>query len=148
MPGYILIQQKHLSFATQRGTGRIRANPKVIGFLDFARLLREEPFPFNANTRLCVLGLEEVLLAARPDMETMAHTIHGWLQKAAGKFERGNCPNVQVVFRSELRRGDTLRIIHPAAELPIYIIFGSPTQDSDIKGNPFFTCSFNLSSAT
>jgi hypothetical protein len=52
------------------------------------------------------------------------------------------------MFRLPLMRGETLRAIHPAIELPIYLIFGSPPPETDNKGNVFYSCRFNLSSAS
>jgi hypothetical protein len=147
MPGYHLIEQKHLSPPQPPGRGII-ANSRRIGFLDFLRELDQEDFPYDAESSLLVVGLEDVLLYGRPDMETVAWSIHRRLQHAADDFERRNCGWVQIMFRLPLMRGETLRAIHPAVELPIYLIFGSPHSETDKNGNVFFSCRFNLSSAS
>lgn len=145
MPGYLLTQIKHLSPPLPEGRG-IKANTRRIGFLDFLRELEDDPFPYHEESKLLVVGLEDVLLFARPKMEDMAQKIHKKLQRVAGEFEKRSCPTVQIVFRSELIRGDTLRVNHPAVELPIYLVFGSPPPETDRNGNVFYRCSFNLSS--
>jgi len=147
MPGYILIEQKYLLPPISKNKGLI-ANSRRIGFLDFLREIQGEPFPYHDETKLLVAGLEDVLLFSRPEMEKTARIIHQILQKAAGNFEKRSCPDVQIVFRCELKRGEKLKVIHPAEELPVYIIFGSPAADSDSRGNPFYKCSFNLSSVS
>jgi hypothetical protein len=147
MPGYQLVQQKFLSPPLPSGRG-IKANTRRIGFLDFLRELEEEEFPYREGTSLLVVGLEDVLLFARPDMESVAKTIHKKLQRVAGKFEAQNCGWVQILFRNELKRGETLRAVHPAVELPIYLIFGSPPPEEDRDGRVYFRCSFNLSSVS
>jgi len=147
MPGYHLIERKHLSSPLPLGRG-IKANSKRIGFLDFLRELDQEDFPYDAESSLLVVGLEDVLLYGRPDMENVAYDIHRRMQRAAGNFERYNCGWVQIMFRLELKRGETLLAIHPAVELPIYLIFGSPPPETDKNNNVFFSCRFNLSSAS
>ncbi|GEM_PF-589859 len=149
MPGYFLTQFKYLSPPLVEGRG-IKANTQRIGFLDFLRELNDDDFPYHEESRLLVVGLEDVLLYARQGgkMEEIARTIHRKLQRVAGEFERRNCPNVQIAFRNELVRGETLRAKHPAVELPIYLIFGSPPPETDKNGNVYYRCSFNLSSTT
>lgn len=149
MPGYLLTQFKYLSPPLPEGKG-IRANATRIGFLDFLRELEEDSFPYHEESKILVVGLEDVLLYARRDnkMDDMARMIHKRLQRVAGEFERRSCPNVQIAFRNELVRGETLRVRHPAVELPIYLIFGSPMPDPDINGNICYRPSFNLSSVT
>jgi hypothetical protein len=147
MPGYVLVEQKHLTPPLSKGKG-IKANSRSIGFLDFIRELKAETFPYHDETRLLVVGLEDVLLSSRPDMENEARKIHQILQKAAKDFDRKSCPNVQIVFRNPFIRGAKLEVEHPAGKLPIYLIFGSPPSDTDKNGNVFYKCSFNLSSAS
>lgn len=147
MPGYHLIERKHLSPPLPPEKG-IKANSRRLGFLDFLRELDQEDFPYDAESSLLVVGLEDVLLYGRPDMENVAHDIHRRMQRAAGNFERYNCGWVQIMFRLPLKRGETLRAIHPAIELPIYLIFGSPAPENDRNGNVFYSCRFNLSSAS
>lgn len=147
MPGYHLIERKHLSPPQPLGKG-IKANNRRIGFLDFLRDLEQEDFPYDAESSLLVVGLEDVLLYGRPDMENVAHDIHRRMQRAAGNFERYNCGWVQIMFRLPLKRGETLRVDHPREELPIYLIFGSPHSETDKNGNVFYSCRFNLSSAS
>jgi hypothetical protein len=147
MPGYHLIERNHLFPPQPSGKG-IKANFRRIGFLDFLRELEQDPFPYDAESSLLVVGLEDVLLYARSDMESVAHDIHKRMQGVAGKFESRNCGWVQIMFRLPLKRGETLRVVHPREELPIYLIFGSPAPDTDNKGNVFYSCRFNLSSAS
>lgn len=148
MPGYQLIERKYLSPPLPPGRG-IVANRRKIGFLDFLRELEQEDFPYHEETSLLVTGLEDVLLAARPGMEKMAMRIHNILQRAARDFERFDCDWVQIMFRNELRRGDTLNVIYPGeVKIPIYLIFGSPAADIDSNGSVCYRCAFHLSSSS
>ncbi|MFQ5675466.1 MAG: hypothetical protein ACE5G1_06170 [bacterium] len=145
MPGYQLVERKYLSPPLAEGRG-IKANSRRIGFLDFLRELSQDDFPYHEETSLLVVGLEDVLLFARPDMEQMAIKIHKLLQKSARDFERYDCAWVQIMFRNELKRGETLNVIYPGqVKIPIYLIFGSPAASME-NGNVCYRCSFNLSS--
>jgi hypothetical protein len=147
MPGYMLIEQRYLSPPLPKGKG-IKANGRIIGFLDFMKELREDVFPFHEESHLLVTGLEDVLLFSRPDIEKEAREIHHILQRSAQDFEKRSCPDVQVLFRNPLKRGVHLEVEHPAGKLPVYLIFGSPASDSDKKGNVYYKCPFNLSSVS
>lgn len=144
MPGYQLVEVKYLSPPQPAGKG-IKTNNRRLGFLDFLRELADEDFPYHEESSLLVVGLEDILLFARPEMEKTLNWIHQKLQRAARNFERFNCPSVQIVFRHELVRGETLRVKHPTLELPIFLIFGSPPPDVDADGVVSYRCSFNLS---
>ena len=144
MPGYQIIQERHLSPPLRVGEG-ITRNPESIGFLDFLRKLNEDDFPFDENTSLIVTGLEDLLMYERQfnNMNIAAHEIRQLLQRRAGKLDASNCGNIQILIRNELVRGETLVIRHPAEALPIHLIFGSPVAN-DENGKPFYPCSFNL----
>lgn len=146
MPGYILVEQKSLTPPMPPGRG-LTANQTRIGFADFLRELESDTFPYDENSSLLVVGLEDILIGSRPDMEGMAKMIHAKLQRAAGPFNDRNCGFVQIAFRRPLKRGDRLVVDHEVGELPIYLIFGSP-PDEDINGIKIFRRDFNLSSLT
>ena len=146
MPGYQLIERKYLHPNRSDGKG-VKPNNRRIGFLDFLRELQKDEFPYHEETKLLVVGLEDVLLFARPGMENTAKQIHKLLQSAARDFESHDCGRVQILIRTELRRGETLNVIHPTATLPIYLIFGSPPRETDKNENVYYLCNFNLSSA-
>lgn len=143
MPGYLLVEQQYLSPPKSEGQG-IAANTRRIGFTDFLRELKEDPFPYNENTSLLVYGLEDILLEARPDMEDRAKAIRSHLERAAQNFERNHCPFVQIAFRYELFRGAQLWVKMLPEQQPIYLIFGDPVEQSDGRGNVYYTTSFNL----
>jgi hypothetical protein len=147
MPGYVLVEQRYLTPPLPKGKG-IKANSRSIGFLDFLKELQGETFPYHEETRLHVVGLEDVMLFSRQDMENEARKIHHVLQKAAQEFEKKSCPDVQIVFRNPLKKGVRLEVDHASGKLPVYLIFGSPPSDTDKKGNVYYKCSFNLSSVS
>lgn len=144
MPSYYLIEQKNLSPPRPERQG-LPANPVRIGFLDFLRELEQEEFSLTPYKGLLVEGLEDVLLASRPDMEEMANNIRKLLQRSASNLQDKLVANVQIVFRSELVSGDEIWVRHPAARLPIARIFGSPAREEG-GGVQFYRVSFNLSS--
>jgi len=143
MTGYQLLE--HAVLAPRNPTG-VTPHPEQIGFLDFLRELAGEPFPLARYAEIRVVGLEEVLFAARPEETALALEIHRRLRQAAPELER-RLLSVQVVFRGTLVRGDTLWSEFSGSRLPIDRIFGSPPPENDGRGNRFFRANFNLTNA-
>jgi len=142
MSGYILVERTQ--FVPWKDDGMI-AHPDECGILDFLREVAEDSVPFPKYARLRLVGLEEVLFAARPhDREIAAH-IHQRLQHAASELEK-KLLSVQVVFEGELRRGDKLWSEYRGARLPIDGMFDSPLPETDSRGNRFYRIHFNLTS--
>lgn len=143
MPGYVLVERAALSPLNPKG---IAPHPEQLGFLDFLRELAAEPFPLPRYAEIRLDGLEEVLFAARPEDAELALEIHRRLRQAAADLER-RLLSVQVVFRGNLVRGDTLWSDFSGSRLPIDRIFGSPPPERDERGNRFFRANFNLTNA-
>ncbi len=143
MTGYQLLE--HAVLAPRTPTG-VTPHPEQMGLLDFLRELAGEPFPLPQYAEIRVVGLEEVLFAARPDETTLALEIHRRLRQAAPELER-RLLSVQVVFRGTLVRGDTLWSEFSGSRLPIDRIFGSPPSENDGRGNRFYRANFNLTNA-
>lgn len=150
MPGYMLVQKSSLSPPLPERNG-VKANSRRIGLLDFLRELAQEDFPFDENSSLLVEGMEDVLLSARTSKETeeqelaeAALLIRRKLQQAANAFFARGCPDVQIVFRQPLQRGEHLIVNHVTAPLPIHLIFGSPPEE-ELNGQRIYRTSFNLS---
>ena len=144
MPGYVLIEQKSLTPPMPEGKG-IKAKPRKMAFLDFLRELEQEEFPFNENSQLQIVGLEEVLIASRPDIEKTARMIRQKLQSGAVHLDSRSCPDIQIIFRQPLESGEYLTVDHVTAKrLPVYLIFGTPPV-SEINGQKCYNASFNLS---
>jgi len=144
VPGYYLLEMKHLSPPRPKGQG-LPANPVRIGFLDFLRELQQEEFSLPLHQGLVVEGLEDVLIAARPNMEELADQIRKLLQKSASDLNDKLVADVQIVFRNPLVRGEGIWVEHPTERLPISRIFGSPAKEEE-NSVPFYRVSFNLSS--
>lgn len=143
MPGYVLLEQRSLTPPRPSGQG-VKANSQEIGFGDFLRELKQDEFPFNENSSLRVVGIEDVLLAARPNMDEFCIRLRNTLQSFGNSFFSKGCGDVQIVFRGELVRGANLIVRHPTAEIKIYLIFGSPAPE-EINGQRIYKSSFNLS---
>ena len=62
MAGYLLLERRFLQPHKPDG---VRPNTVRLGFLDYLRELRDEPFHFPAGYRTG--GLEDVLIAAGPN---------------------------------------------------------------------------------
>ena len=144
MPSYFLIEQQNLSPPRPRGKG-IPANPIRMGLWDFLRELRQDEFSLTPYEGLIVEGIEDVLLASRPEMDAMAHRIRRELQRAASDLQDQLVASVQIVFRNKIVRGDEIWVEHPTAKLPIGKIFGSPHREAS-NGVPYYRIAFNLSS--
>lgn len=143
MPGYRLIELWNLQ--PHKAKGIVPAE-NAIGLLDFLRELGEDPFPFARMSKWRVVGLEEVLFAARPREEEVAVEIHARLNRAASSLQN-RLLDIQVVFTGELVRGSQLTANYRGTSLPIYMIFNGPTHIVDNNGNPFYPVTFHLSSA-
>lgn len=143
MPGYMLLESTTLR--PVKGDG-IEPHPEQLGVLDFLRELAADPFPFPRFAQVRLVGLEEVLDAARPEEVALASEVHRRLRQAASEMER-RLLSVQVVFRGRLVRGDTLWSDFGNQRLPIGHVFGSPPPQTDPRGNRFFGVNFNLTHA-
>lgn len=144
MPGYRLIELPN--FQPHKAKGIVPAE-NVIGILDFLREIGDDgSIPFPKFSKWQMVGLEEVLYAARPREEEVAAEIHARLNNAAGSLQK-RLLDVQVAFSGDLIRGAQLTGKYRGASLPIYMIFNGPTQIVDSNGNPFYPVTFHLSSA-
>jgi hypothetical protein len=143
MPGYVIVERSALNLARERG---IVAHAEEIGFLDFLRELAAEELPFPKFTELRLLGLEEILFAARPNDAELALDFHRRLRQAAPQLER-RLISIQVVFEGTLVRGDTLWVEYRGQKLSIANIFGSPPPQTDARGNRFYHANFSLTHA-
>jgi hypothetical protein len=141
MPGYVLISQSEFSPPRARGITRYAES---LGLLDFLRELEHEQVPFSRNACIRVEGLEEVLYAVRPDYHRMAIQIRNLLNKAANELSK-KLITVQVVLKGRLQRGATLRSLYRNEELPIHIIFGTPTS-SEVDSSTVYRVPFSLTS--
>jgi hypothetical protein len=143
MRGYLLVERADLSSSRERG---MAAYAEELGVLDFLREVSAEDSSFPKFAELRLVGLEEVLFAARPDDADMAFDIHRRLRRAAPELER-RLVSIQVVFLGTLVRGDTLWVEYRGQKLPIANIFGSPPPQTDARGNRFYHSNFNLTHA-
>lgn len=142
MPGYRLIELPNLQPHKARG---IAPHENVIGALDLLRELEEDPFPLPRLSKWRVIGIEEVLFAARPREEEVAAEIHARLNNAASDLER-RLLEVQVILAGEIVRGAQLTVKYRGASLPLYMIFNGPRRQEDTNGNAFYPIEFHLSS--
>lgn len=142
MPGYRLIEMANMQPHKARG---IVPAGNVIGILDFLRELEQEPFPFPKLSRWQLVGVEEVLFAARPAEDQIAAEIHARLNNAASDLEK-RLLEVQVILTGEIVRGAQMTVRYRGAALPLYVIFNGPRRQEDANGNPFYWIEFHLSS--
>lgn len=139
MPGYMMISQSELSPPKQRGMAPF---VEVLGVLDFLRELQHEELPFSRNACIRVEGLEEVLFAARPNYSGLALRIRNRLNAAANDLHK-QLITVQIVFKGKLERGANLRVHYRGEDLPVHLIFGSPTS-TDTDGSTVYKAPFSL----
>ncbi|MBP1716767.1 MAG: hypothetical protein H6Q43_205 [Deltaproteobacteria bacterium] len=143
MGNYLLIEERMLQPYRPKG---FLPNPKRMGFLDFLRELGQEVFPFSRGNRLCVVGLEEVLLQAGSGENLMKVSleIRKILTARANELE-ANLGQVQIVFRRPLKRSDDFWF-DPGGNrrMSLRPIFGSPIKQTDQNGNEYYMTGFNL----
>lgn len=143
MPGYIIVERGALSLSRETG---MPAHAEELGFLDFLRELSADEMPFPKFAELRLVGLEEVLFAARPGDAELALDFHRRLRRAAPELER-RLISIQIVFQGALVRGDTLWVEYRGHKLPVANIFGSPPPQTDARDNRFYHSNFNLTHA-
>jgi len=143
MPGYKLIELSNLQPHKPKG---IVPAENVIGILDFLREIADDgSVPFPKFSKWQMVGLEEVLFAARPREEEVAMEIHTRLSNAAGNLEK-RLLDIQVILTGKIVRGAQMTVDYRGALLPIYMIFNRPNQVIDSDGNPLYPVTFALSS--
>ncbi len=141
MPGYLLVEEKMLNPFRSKG---FEPNPMRMGMLDYLRELRQEVFPFTREHRLRIVGLEEVLLAAEPNLTEVSLFIRRIMTSRANELN-ANLSWIQIVFRRHLKRADDFWFeTGGGRRITLRPIFGSPMKDSDASGNEFFQIGFNL----
>jgi hypothetical protein len=144
MPGYKLIELSNLQPHKPRG---IVPAEHVIGVLDFLREIADDgSVPFPKFSKWQMVGVEEVLFAARPRDAEVAAEIHARLNNAANDLQK-RLLDVQVVFTGSVVCGAQTTVNYREASLPIYMIFNRPNRTTDSDGNPFYPVTFHLSSA-
>ncbi len=136
MPGYNLVEQQTFS----RG---LKPYDSQMGILDFLRELASDPVPFPKFYEVRIVGLEEVLYAAKPREKELALEIRRRLRQAASDLEN-KLVNVQVVFTGKLMKGESLWVEFRKLRLPIDLIFGNPAKQEDAQGSVYFHATFNL----
>ena len=142
MPGYLLIYQGMLKPYRPQG---FEPNPMKMGILDFMRELRQEEFPFTGDQpKLRIVGLEEVLLAAGPNLLEVSLFIRHTLASRANEMGK-TMGSVQIIFRNALKREDNFWF-EPGARQMITLrpIFGSPVPFVNGAGNECYQVGFNL----
>ena len=83
MSGYFLLEEKQMQPFKPNG---FPPNPVRIGFLDYMRELRQEPFPFPEGRKLLVVGLEEVLISAGDQLPELDAFVHDTLARKANEL--------------------------------------------------------------
>jgi hypothetical protein len=142
MPGYQLIEDDALQPQKAKG---IKPATEVLGVLDFLRELEEDPLPFAKYSQLRIVGLEEVLFAAKPNEREIAIEIHSKLNRAAADLEK-KLMDVQVILTGKIVRGADMTVEYRGASLPISLIFNHPQPRRDANGNESYPVEFHLSS--
>ena len=146
MPGYKLMELSNMQ--PHKPNGFVPVPPEnVVGILDFLREIDEEGrLPFPRFSRWQVVGLEEVLFAAKPRDREVAIEIRSQLNKAASDLGNRLLLDIQVVFGGEIVRGADLMVNYRGASLPIHLNFNHPRPEKDASGNAFYPMEFHLSS--
>ncbi|MBN2391965.1 MAG: hypothetical protein JXR84_14650 [Anaerolineae bacterium] len=126
--GYVLIEQREPTPTILRDD--LRSPRLQRGLLDFLRDLAEDELPYPKWSLVTVTGLDEVLYAAQPDEEALAHEIHGRLNQAASRLE-SRLILIEMRLKGQIIRGDPFRLRHRGIDLPLHIIFDTPGKAAD-----------------
>lgn len=140
MAGYLLLHESMLQPNKRNG---FAPHPHRLGLLDYLRDLRQDVFPFSPNQKICIVGVEDVLLAAGDDVEDVMSYIHRIMSSRARELEQMG-GFVQVIFRRRLIRADDFWFEHGAQRISLRRLFDSPQRQVDRIGNEYYTVGFNL----
>ncbi|MCL5421039.1 MAG: hypothetical protein M1461_01010 [Nitrospirae bacterium] len=140
MAGYLLIERRFLHPNRENGVAQ---NVVRMGFLDYLRELRDEPFHFPRGHKMLIEGVEDVLIAAGENRDDIASYIHDLLASRANELERMG-GFVQIVFERRLSQASDFWFDVGDERVSLRHIFGSPLKQVDRAGNEFYTVGFNL----
>jgi len=141
MAGYLLIERRFMQPDKRDG---VAPNAVHMGFLDYLRELREEPFHFPRGHKILIEGVEDVLIAAGENRDAVASYIHDLLASRANDlYNMGG--QVQIVFKWQLNQADDFWFEVGQERYSLRRIFGSPRKQVDQAGIEFYTVGFNLS---
>ena len=141
MSGYFLLEEKQMQPFKPNG---FPPNPVRMGFLDYMRELRQEPFPFPEGRKLLVVGIEEVLISAGDQLPEVEAFVHDTLARKANELNSYRI-GVQIVFRRTLKSAQDFWFeIGGSRRISLRRIFDSPPLKSDLAGNEYYFVGFNL----
>jgi hypothetical protein len=140
MAGYLLVERRFMQ--PQRSDG-VPPNARRIGFLDYLRELRDEPFHFSRRDKMLIEGVEDVLIAAGQNRDDVSSYIHDLLASRANELERMG-GFIQNVFDRRLNQAADFWFDVGLERVSLRRIFGSPRKQVDHGGNEFYTVGFNL----
>lgn len=138
--GYILFEKR---FLQPDKTDGFPPNEDRMGFLDYLRALREEPFYFPKGHKILIEGVEDVLLSAKND-RAVAAFIHTTLSSRANELNSKMGGQVQIVFKWKLNQADDFWFEVGQERYSLRSIFGSPKKQVDRAGNEYYPAGFNL----
>ncbi len=142
MRGYQIVESSNVDWG---GHGRgIPSYAVRMGFLDFLRMVKDDPDRLPRGGQFCVEGLSEVLSAFSEDESCVAaHEIKKILKQSAAHLER-LLVQVQICVSGELILGESLRLTHNGRPLPIDIIFAT-VETRRLNDRTWYHAFFNLS---
>jgi len=139
--GYILLEKRFMRPDKSDG---FPPNENRMGFLDYLRALREEPFYFPKSHKIIIEGVEEVLIAAGENRNDVSSYIHGLLASRANELQSKMGGQIQVVFKWKLNQADDFWFEVGQERYSLRHIFGSPKKQEDRAGNEYYPVGFNL----
>ncbi len=140
MAGYLLIERKFLQ--PHKSDGML-PNRVRMGFLDYLRELRDEPFHFPRGYKILIEGIEDVLTAAGDNRADVESYIHDLLASRANELEQMG-GMVHIVFERKLNQADDFWFEVGLERVSLRRIFGSPIKKADGAGNEYYIVGFNL----
>lgn len=140
MAGYLLIEERFMQPNRENG---VQPNAVRMGFLDYLRELRDEPFHFPRGHKILIEGVEDVLNAAGANRDDLSSYLHDLLASRANELERMG-GMVQIVFKRRLNQASDFWFDVGDERVSLRRIFGSPNKQDDRAGNEFYMVGFNL----
>lgn len=136
MSGYLVLPRQALNLYG----GPVPAAPEQIGFLDFLREIEQDPFPYTPRARLCVTGLDELLITlnctdkrSTPQEHALAQDYKRRLKRAASEVSTLADIQIPVTYPLVLGGEKALSSKHTPQDLvPLWRIFGCNPSSVDI----------------
>jgi len=149
--GYLIVPEEACDWSGNQ-SGKLVPNPIRLGLFDLIREFDQDPFPFSATSRLCLIRLDDLLvqlgiLEAQSEDLTWPLLAEVRRKLAAVANEVNVMPTIHVPIGHSLVLGGNNRLFVNYAwkRIPLWRIFGSKPSVDGIAGKTSYQYAPTLS---